>query len=171
MKVEFEADYKDFAEISYLSWKQYSVSERVVPFLKLYLLIPLLCSFLVLIFVQENWWAFSLTLILVFLIVFFFYPFPTLGNYQDENFKTLGNKLFPIEIDFSEDGIRVKQLGNEFLWGWENIVSFLETNERLCFFTNDKIGISIPKRAIFSQNEKAELIAFARSRMSQEVSE
>lgn len=171
MKVEFEADYKDFAEISYLSWKQYPTSERVFPYLYYYLLFPAICSIPVLVFVKDNWWSAILTFILVFLVTFYFFRFPTWERTLADFSKALGkDRTYPIEIDFSEDGIRVKQLGNEFLWGWQNIVSFLETKERLCFFTGDKIGISIPARALISANDYANFIAFAKSRMSQELS-
>jgi hypothetical protein len=171
MKVEFEADFKDFAEINYLAWKQYSTSERIFPYLYIYLLFPAICSIPVLIFVEENWWSAVLTFFLVFLASLYFFRFPTHHKTLTEFAKVLGkNKTYLVEIEFSEDGIRTSQLGNQYLYGWQNIVSILENKERLCFFTREKMGVSIPRRAIISTNEYANFIAFAKSRMSQELS-
>lgn len=170
MKVEFEADYKDFAEISFLAWKQYPVSERFFPYLYIYLLFPAVCSIPVFLFAKDNWWSAILTFILVLMFTFYFFRFPTWEKTLTDFAKSLGKeRTYSIEVEFTEEGIKTKQLGNEYFYGWQNIVSILETSERLCFFTRDKMGTSIPTRAIISTNDYANFVAFAKSRMSQEL--
>jgi hypothetical protein len=170
MKVEFEADYKDFAEISYLAWEQHSATERIFPYLYIYLLFPTICTVPVFLFVKEFWWAGILTFLFVFLLSLYFFRFPSLTRNYKEFIKVLGAQTtYPIEIEFSESGIRLKQIGDEYLFGWENIVSVLETKKRLCFFTRNKVGISIPIRAFDSMDEQTNFLIFGKSRMSQEL--
>jgi hypothetical protein len=166
MKVEFEADYRDFAETAFHAHQGDSAKERLFPYLYSYTLFAAISSLPVFVLSNAGWWASLLVFIFVFGLSFYFYRIPTKGHFLRHYKQHLGNEFYPIEIEISETGIIAKQFGNEYLFGWENLKSIEETDDRIFVFQKNLNELSVPTRAFNNPAEMGQFVALTKSRLT-----
>lgn len=168
MKVKFEADYKDFAETSYHLWKnKKSSAEILFPYFISSVCFAGISSIPAFIFSNSKW-AGGLTFFIIFLLSMYLHRIPNKSHFFNEFRKKLGNKLYEIEIEFTDQGIHTRQLGNEYIYGWENLSQVQETDDRFFFFLTQGNGLSIPLRAFEHPTQIGQFVAFAKSRLPAE---
>lgn len=169
MKVKFEADYKDFAETNYEIWKKEKSSADILfPYLITSICIAGISCIPAFVF-ASNKWAGGLTFFIIFLLSLYFHRIPTKSYFFNEYQKRFGNKLYEIEIEFLDEGVRTKQLGNEIFFNWENLRQVRETDERLFLFMNLDGGVSIPLKAFEYPAQLGQFVAFAKSRLPSDL--
>jgi hypothetical protein len=166
MKIEFEADYKDFAETAFHASNGKSFAQRLFPYLYSYALFAAISSIPVFLFSNKGLWAGILVFLLVFILSFYFYRLPTKSRFLNEYRKRLGTDLYVIEIEISEKGIKIRQLGNEYLFGWENLNSIEETDDRIFIYKENYTEVSVPKSAFKTPAEIGQFVAFTTSQLT-----
>ena len=168
MKVTMQCDYRDFAETNYQIWKtQKDSSGMIFTYILTSLCLAGISSIPVFLFVS-NRWSGVLTFLIIFLLSLYLHRIPTKSSFLNEYRKSFGNNSFEVEIELTERGIFTKQIGNEYLFGWENLIDVREIENRLFFIINGNSGVSIPLKAFESSNQIGQFIAFAKSRITSE---
>src|SRR4051794_28551197 len=107
MKVNFETDYKDFAEAIWLaSGAKSTYKNNLFNFICLYAIVAALGSLPVLMFAPHFFFALA-DFVFIFLTCFYFFRPPSRGRFANEYKSVYGSQPFNYEVELDEDGLTV----------------------------------------------------------------
>ena len=165
MKVEFETNYRDFAEAVWLaSGAKLSSGNLLFNFLCFYAVIAALASLPLALFAPHFIFA-VLEFVIIFVICFYLFRPPTFEYFAKEFLSVYGSKPFNYEVELNEDSVKVSDDLSASKISWERVKEINEADENIFLIFKHKNGLKIPKTAFAGSAQIGEFIAFATSRI------
>ncbi len=167
MKVSFETTIDDSVELAYRLLKREEKTPQIFNYLFRAAFLASVASLPCFMFIPQIWIG-CLSFVLVFVAIWYLYPFPT-ENFYRKYYRSFYGKMYEnnsriiCEVEVIEKGLRTCWSGNEYILAWENIAEIQNAEEEIYFFDTIGSGTRVKKSAFGSAEQFARFIALASS--------
>lgn len=166
MRVEFETDYRDFADAVWLaSGAEAAFWNNLLNYFCLYAIVAALGSLPVLMFAPHFVFAVMNFGLILAVCAYFFRP-PSRRQFADQYKSIYGTRPFNYTVELEETGVNVRDELSGSLISWKRVRQISETEDDLFLVFRHKSGLKIPKAAFAGAAQTGEFKAFAISRIT-----